>query len=219
MITVNFRTLALEAGVEADLYYRFEEEFEPFTFSHYRPSVLQTGRCDREGNLILFEKFTTAEGGDQYRLFRKVRIPKDSETALILVMQKKDDLILSAIQDNLSEDDKDWLFMNITPSPLIIQLGNEGKPFTVSPGQTLPYRIDFQPGKGVPVRIVRRSEEQWERVYSTFWPIYEGQRTLVICVQNGDRIVVRNFFESVIPVETEESEEANDTKKSDKPFG
>ena len=37
MITVNFRTLALEVGVEADLYYRFEEEFEPFTFSHYRP--------------------------------------------------------------------------------------------------------------------------------------------------------------------------------------
>lgn len=201
--TIDFRALAMTSGIETQLYYMNGESFEGLTATHYRPSARKTAHCDEEGRLILFEKVINPEGIETYIVKRRVGIPNESRQVLLLLAQSKDSLGIVAVHDNLSTNDKDWLFINLTPSPLLIQLGKENEPFRVSSGQALSYQVKLDTGRGAAVLIAALMEEKWKRVYSTFWPVEHGQRALVICVPDGKKVGVRKFYDSVITAEEE----------------
>jgi hypothetical protein len=201
--TVTFRSLAFQPGIKAELYVNNGNEFERFQFSHLRPSGFSTGRLDAEGDLVLFEKHQNSEGVEEFLVNRRVTIPQGGDHVLLLIVQSEERLGIFSIEDNLSENDKDWLFLNITPSRLVIKLGEGTKPFPLEPGEVLPYQIPFESGEGIPVQILAWENEKWKRVYSTYWPVYDGQRSMVVCIPDGEKIRVKNYFERTLLPERE----------------
>lgn len=194
---IRFRSLAMSAGIEAELYFSNGSQYELLPLSHYRPSRVQTAKRDKDGNLLLFEKVTNDDGAVQYVPKRRVAIPKGSRQVLLIVAELDGRIGVSASNDNLSNNDKDWLFINTTQAPIALQLGENNKPISLPAGGSVSQQVNVETGRGAAVRVAAFEEDSWKKVYSTFWPIYEGQRSLVICVQDGKKIRVRNFFESV----------------------
>lgn len=194
---IRFRTLAMSAGIEAELYFSNGSQYELLPLSHYRPSRVHTAKRDNDGNLLLFEKVMGEDDVVKYVPTRRVAIPKGSRQVLLLVAELDGRIGISASNDNISNNDKDWLFINTTQAPIALQLGDGNKPISLPAGESVSQQVNVETGKGAAVRVAAYEEDGWKRIYSTFWPIYEGQRSLVICVQDGKKIRVRNFFESV----------------------
>ncbi|HKK17225.1 MAG TPA: hypothetical protein VJ952_00980 [Opitutales bacterium] len=197
--TIQFRALALEKNLNAELYYKDGSDYILLPLSHYRPSTQSTAACDDTGKLLLFEKLETEGGKVVFQQKVKVAVPNLSKQVLLLAGNHDDKTRVIAVEDNLSGDDKDWLFINTTKSPMAFQIGDANKPFPLPPWQSVPKRVQVDSGKGAAIRVAAFQKEEWKRVYSTYWPIYDGQRALVICVTRGNKTQVLNFFDVAQP--------------------
>lgn len=195
--TVDFRTLGLTRGVSSDLFFQTAEGYEPLPLRYFRPSSNMTAILAENGSLPIFTKEETLENGIQYVFHGQVAVPGGSGRVLLLGGQSNGRISFNAVSDNLSENDRDWLYINTTNTPIAVQLGEGNSPIGVAPGESIFHRTNVESGKGAAVRVAVFREEGWDRIYSRFWPIYEGQRSMVIFMDYGDQIKVHNFFEAV----------------------
>lgn len=195
--TLDFRTLGLTRGISSDLFYATRDGFEKLPLSYFRPSSGKTARLAEDGSLPLFREVTDPEEGITYIPHTRVRIPEGSKQILILGAGTDDGLKLNAVKDNISSSNQDWLLINVSPTPMAIQLGDEDQPIRVAPGASVIHQVDLESGKGAAIQVAAFKENNWERVYSRFWPIYDGQRCMVIFLELNGEIKVYNFFEAV----------------------
>ena len=198
-LIINFRTLALSAGIDLELYFNSGSDFKQLSASHYRPSSVEKAKLNEDQNLSLYKKIQNEDGVVEFVFEKQIKIPAESEQVLLIIAETSGRVGVFAASDNLSKDHREWLFVNTTRTQLAFQLGDGSNPISLPPGDSVRYLVDVEAGRGAAIRIAAYKEKGWDRVYSTYWPIYEDQRSLVICLQDGERIRVRNFFESVLP--------------------
>lgn len=194
---IEFRTLALDSGLKEKLFFRNEDGYEELSISHYRPSQKQKAMLTLDGKLPFFKKVTNPETGIEYVVTHQVAIPTGSKKFLLLAANLGDRIGFNAIQDNLGSDNDDWLLINASRLPVLIQVGKQNEPIPVSPGRSVFHRVDIESGTGAVIKVAAKEKSGWNRTYSTVWPIYEGQRMLVIFIENNETVEVRNFFESI----------------------
>lgn len=194
---IRFRTLAMESGLEGELYFKNGSNFKLLPLPNSRPSESGVADRDSNGSLLLFKELQNDEGEIEYIPDVSVSIPKGSRQVLILAAKQNDKINAIAVNDNLNANERDWLMINVTDVPLALQLGHGEKPVPIPPGQSVFYEAKVKTGSGAAVKVAAYKEEGWKRVYSTFWPIYEGQRGLIICIQDGDSIRVKYISEKV----------------------
>ena len=197
MPRVQFRTLALQRFAKEDVFYKTNTGFAKLPLDYFRPSPKEMAVLLPNGSFPIFEKTETAELGVQYVLKDRIALPAGSRRILILAAQTADKIALKAVADNLSSNGNDWLYINVTRSPIAVQLGDKNKPFPVLPGESVFNRADVVVGEGVPIRVVAKIDDDWEKIYARFWPVYAGQRCMVIFLENEGKIDVFNFFEAV----------------------
>lgn len=196
--TVSLRTLALAPDMETDLFIRSEDAYEPLGFSHYQPSkALLALTASGRAVLPLYRQVPAESGETVYAKAREVRLPEGASQVILLGTRNGEGVALVAVKDNLGADERDWLLVNATRRPIAFQLGSDTKPRPIPPGEAVFYRVEVPSGKGAAVRVAAFMDEGWERFYSTFWPVYEGQRGLIIFVPDGERVRLSNFFETV----------------------
>lgn len=204
VVTVSLRALALVPDLEIDLFVRSDDGFERLVFSHYQPSkALLATSAPGGARLPLYGEVPVEGGGMEYAVSREVALPERSAQVLLLAARRGDEVALVAVKDNLGADERDWLLVNATRRPIAFQLGGETQPQPIPPGESVFYQVEVPTGKGAAVRVAAFMDEGWERFYSTFWPVYEGQRGLIIFMPDGEQIRLINFLEAVLPVDSD----------------
>jgi hypothetical protein len=194
---IDFRTLGLTRGISSNLFFHNGRAFEELPLAYFRPSREMSGALGEEGQLGLFTKETNEEDEEVFVPYTQIPIPGGSVQILILATHNGNGVSVYAVDDNLSSNDKDWLYINASTTPVAVQLGDGNEPFGVAPGESTFHRANVTSGQGAAIRVAVYKENGWERVYSRFLPIYEGQRSMIIFLQQNGRVTVHNFFEAI----------------------
>jgi hypothetical protein len=196
--SIRFRIMALHTLNDSeDFFYRSREGFEPVRISHFRPSEEMTAMLAPDGQISFFTREEASDGETKYSIMGRSSVPSGSRQILVLAAKVNEQLVMTSVADNLSESDQDWLFINASKMPLAVMLGKGVKPFPIRPGQSVFHQPEVPKGTGARIQVVGKKESGWERVYSTYWPIREGQRGLIIFMSVGDDIRVKNIPEAV----------------------
>jgi hypothetical protein len=192
---LQVRTLALDSKPISGFYIATSSGYQELSFSIHQPSAIYSAQTAE--TLPLYKQQTNETGEIEYILFKQLPLPQAGRRILLIGLKSNDAAKFVAIQDNFGEgDSQDWLLVNVSSKALAFQVGNL-TPIPIQPRQSMPLRINSLRAQGATVKVAARFDEGWEKFYSTFWPIYENQRCLVLFVPDGESIHVRNFFETV----------------------
>ena len=94
---------------------------------------------------------------------------------------------------------------NATTQKLVMRVGAKGSTTQVVPGGTQRYRISAEKGKGAAVSIATVTGNTSKLFYSTYWPVYQDKRSLVLFVPDGKKIRVKRISDKINPPKEEES--------------
>jgi hypothetical protein len=78
-----------------------------------------------------------------------------------------------------------------------MQIGKDSKPLSVKAGSQQGIRVDVPANVGSAVTIAAMLEDSWKPFYTNYWAIYEDKRCLILIVQNGEKMTVRQIFEDI----------------------
>jgi hypothetical protein len=195
--TIQLRTLSMEKITVSDIYYQKQNSYEKLPIAYFRPSPSMPVTIDEDRTLTFFERAENPEGGYLYTIQSQTKVPADSRQIILFATTVDEQIYFKAVSDNLSSDARDWLYINTTDTPIAVQLGEANKPVGLAPGQSTSHRAEVEAGSGAAIRVAVYKEDGWKRIYSRFWPIYEGQRSMVVFVEEAGKIKVYNFFEAV----------------------
>ncbi|MBC2602939.1 hypothetical protein [Puniceicoccus vermicola] len=195
--TIEVRSLALSRNDQLpEVFLREDAEFHPISFSHYQPSKPVT--VSATSPLPLFKRLPMANEGLP-PVVARVPLPKDAEDILLLGWMNGERPRYVALANNLtSASARDWLLINTTNRRVAFRLGKDSKPVLVDSGQTLRYEIDVDLNKGAAALAVAETEtDGWQIFYSTYLPVFEGSRTMLLFVQDDEKIRVREITSQV----------------------
>jgi hypothetical protein len=127
-----------------------------------------------------------------------VRLPANASAVLLLGWMNQDKPLFLPIPDPFATAKRnDWLVINATPTEIALKIGAEAKPFLIKGNSHQPIRINANANEGAAVTIATRESEEWKTFYSTYWPIHEDKRCLILFTPGEDRIQVKQIFEDV----------------------
>lgn len=196
--TIKIRVLALDKHIDQKFYFFDGNDYFSPRFSQQGPSIKAFPvTVFDDWQLPIYKKKETDEGEVYYQVYLRIVLPAGSKQVLIISSKLDNVVSMVAVEDNFSQNDRDWLLINTTAVPLAFRMGNESRPLPLPPNESVPFQIEVEAGKGAVVRIAAYNDPGWKLIYSTFWPVYEGQRGLIVFMQSGERVVVRNFYEPV----------------------
>jgi hypothetical protein len=99
--------------------------------------------------------------------------------------------------DTATAGRKDWMVINATSKHIAMQIGADSKPVSVKAGTQQAIRVDVPTNSGSAVTIAAMLEDSWKPFYKTYWAIYEDKRCLIVVVQDGEKMTVRQIFEDI----------------------
>ncbi|HKK19094.1 MAG TPA: hypothetical protein VJ952_10480 [Opitutales bacterium] len=197
---IGVRTLVLGDVPEMpERYLRTEEGYELVEFSKRQPSKLI--HAYRSEGLTLFAK-SSAGGKDIYRAVDQAGLPAGAKSILLLCWDHDAELKYLAIDDNILEAKYDnWLMINTTGKAIGFRIGEDEKPFFIKPNSIQNCRIASQQGVGVGVEGRAEWDGEVKKFYSTYWPVREGQRSIVIFYQRGNSVKIKKISDHLLKEE------------------
>lgn len=195
---ITFRTLALAESKFPDLWVIESGKAVPLSFPSAQPSVAVS--ADRVSPLSIFKGGLNEKGKPTDTLPTLVKIPSAS-SILLLGWVNGEVLGFLAIDDPFATmKHDDWLVINSTKAALAIQIGEKAKPFPVKPGSHLAVKNTAPSGTGAAVTVAsQQADGKWKSVYSSYWPIYDDKRGLVLIVQKGSNFDVNYILDQIAP--------------------
>jgi len=193
---VNVRSFAVEStGSELpEFYLKTESGYELLTISSRQPGNRVEGVSGDP--LQLYRKSEGPGGEDLFEPIDAVPLKDHGKSVLLLVWHTEKGIRYQPVRDYAdSGDSRDWLIINTTSKSIAFQVGTETDPLSLDPGS---HRLcDFDRLKrSAAVRAHTKEEEENKAFYSTYWPIPEKERLIVIFVEANDRIQVHRIFDS-----------------------
>lgn len=194
---VGIRALALASSSDMpERYLSTKEGYELLAFKSAQPSALI--KANTEERLPLFEKGFDANRKPVYRIAEQVKLPGDARSVLLLGWNSASGPSFLAIDDNfLNAEYSNWLMINTSDKPIAFQIGEGEKPFVIKPNSIKDCKISPPKGTGAAVQGKSVWNDQVRGFYSTFWPIREGERSIVIFVERGNRISVKKISDNL----------------------
>lgn len=175
-----------------------EEGYVELVFSMVQPSKL-TPALTTSSELPLFERTIGSDGKISHQLAQQVKLPEGAKGVLLLGWMAQDGAKYLAIDDNyLTAKHNDWILINAATKDVAFQMGYEEKPLLIKANSVKKHRLNANQETGVSVI----GQAQWgakiKTFYSTYWPIYGGQRGIVIFYGHRDRIAVRRITDVLL---------------------
>lgn len=203
---LSVRTLALKGGDMPKWYVGVEaNKLVELPWSSKQPSVSIVARAGRE--LPIYSQEPNDKGELEFKIVKKVPIPGGASEVLLLGWSEPEieKVGLIAIEDNFKKAAfNDWMLINITKQPVAFRCGRQSRPIKVSAGKTETYRIKAENDKGAELIAQAMIDGEMKTVFSTYWPVFGGQRAIVIFYNVGERIRVRRIVD---PFEVRETSE------------
>ncbi len=194
---IGVRGLALQRGESMpERYVKVKGGHEFVYFLSSQPVKLIKAIVETE--LFLYEKKLNDEGEEIYVIAERIKLPSGARGVLVLGWKGKEKFQYLAIKDHFSDAKyNDWLMINTTSKPLAIQVGKKKKPFILKEKRETVCKIDSPEEVGAAVLGRVNIEGEVKTFYSTYWPIRKGERSIVVFVEKGERIITRKISDSL----------------------
>jgi hypothetical protein len=199
---VNLRTLALQSGEMPEWYVEAVQEksagkteLTELAWSSKQPSASITVTVEEQ--LFIYSKAVDERGNEAPRLVRRVTLPEGASEVLLVALIADDSRIgLRAVTDTFMEAGfNDWMVINLARQGVALRFGKDSKPIIVNPGGIEKYTIPAESGTGIQLLAKAQLHGELKTIYSTYWPVFGGQRSIVIFFNLGDRIRARRVID------------------------
>ncbi|MES2920130.1 MAG: hypothetical protein V4819_01190 [Verrucomicrobiota bacterium] len=193
-----FRTLALAQAKFPQLWVVESGKPLPITFVSAQPSPPFS--ADRTNPLPIFKGPLGDKGKPSDTTPTLVPLPTSSSSSILLLgWIQGDKPAFLAIDDPFATMKKDdWLVINPSKSELGIQIGATAKPIPIKANSNQAIKNTAPPGTGAAVTIAaKQADGSWKAVYTSYWPIYDNMRGLVVVVQNGEKLNVNYITDQI----------------------
>jgi hypothetical protein len=185
-----------------ELYLRGEEEYHVLEFSSVQPGVLIPAL--RRNPLPIFRKTEDDEGEVVFEPAYQVKLPSDAGGILLLGWTSDDEFRHVAIEDNFrAARFNDWLLINTSGKPVAFQVGEDAKPAVMAPATSITHRVKAQKDQGVAVTAQAPFRGEPRTFFSTFWPVPDGKRTVVLFFDDGEKVRIKRISDRLEPAAEE----------------
>ncbi len=189
---ISVRPMALQAGEMPEIHLMGENGRQPVTFSAAQPGEPILARTATP--LPLYESRTDPEGNREWVVSQRVRIPAGAREILLLGWPSGDGARYIAIADDFSQARfNDWLLINASSRSVAFAAGEEARPVVVRPGNSDTHRFNLRENEGVAVRAYTPVNDEPTVFYSTYWPVRQDRRSVILFADDGERILVRRI--------------------------
>lgn len=204
-IPVSIRTLALGPGItKSENYVKTSEGYELLVFLSRHPGQLIDTQPDEAG-LPIFKKAIEA-GQEIFAVANRIKLPGGASSVLLLGWGNPGNERYLPVDDKfMNAGYNDWLMINTTPKPIGFRIGKDEKPFFIKPNEINTFKVASQEDKGAAVLGRAEMNGEIRTFYSTYWPIRSGERSIVIFVEDNDRIRVKKISDALLKEKERES--------------
>jgi hypothetical protein len=201
---IGVRGLALQRKVPMpERYVKVKDGHEFIHFLSSQPVELIKAIVESE--LYLYEKKMNDEGQEVYEIAERIKLPFGARGILLLGWKDEGKYRYLAIKDHFSDAKyNDWLMINTTSKTLGIQVGKKKKPFFLKPKQETECKIDSPAEVGAAVIGRANLEGEVKEFYSTYWPIRKGERSIVVFVDQKNKIIVKKISDILFKPKADE---------------
>lgn len=197
---VTVRTLAIDKSEFPKLWITVAGKPFPLEFPGFKPST--PFRADRSNPLLVHSGELDVNGLPADKSPSLVRLPSDS-SILLLGWTVEDKPRFIAIPDPfLKAGQDDWLIINTTARAIGIQIGASTEPTKIQPEKSQVVKVSAPANQGAATVMASLLEGEWKSFYSTYWPIFEDKRCIVLITQQGEKMRVKVIPD--LPIEAEE---------------
>lgn len=191
--TLAVRSLALDAGGELpEVHLMGQNGHVPLEFSAVQPSASINAMTANP--LPIYKKENDDAGNEAWIIAHRVNIPSGVNRILLLGWRSGDATRYIAIEDNFTNARfDDWLLINASNRPVALAVGEDARPVGIRPGSSIRHRFNVRHGQGTAVTALTPVEDKPTIFYSTYWPVRQDSRAVVLFAEDGDRILVRRI--------------------------
>lgn len=193
---MNVRTLALRGGEFPQSFLKSKSEFVPLRFSEIQPSPAV--KVQQESPLQIYQLSETEDGKQEYAVAAQVAVPAGSADLLLIGIADGDEARFVAFKDNISSAGaKDWVLINGTSEPILLQVGEDNEPIGIPAGQSRLAEIEAEDGKGAAAVARAKVNDEVKVIYSTYWPVFADKRGVVLFIEDQGKIRVKRISDSL----------------------
>jgi hypothetical protein len=195
---VTLRTLAMNATpLPDDLWTLGDSDAVALSFSTVQPS--EPFRIKRLSPMPVYQGKRAEKGKPTDADPSLIRLPENASAVLLLGwINSQNTPQFLAIPDPFATAKRDdWMIINASPTEIALKIGANAKPFLIKPSSHQAIRITAPANEGAAVTIATRVGEEWQTFYSTYWPVYEDKRCIILFTPGEDRIQVKQIFEEL----------------------
>ncbi len=191
-----FRTLALSPSKFPELWVSEAGKPIPITFSSAQPSL--PFNADRLSPLPIFKGPLDDKGKPSDPAPSQVSLPAGSSVLLLGWMDGAKPGFLAIEDPFATMKSDDWLVINPSKSEIAIQIGANVQPIPIKANSHKAIKNTAPSGTGAAVTVAAKQPDgSWKAIYTSFWPIYDNQRGLVVVVQRGERLSVSYISDKI----------------------
>jgi hypothetical protein len=192
---LSIRTLSLYPVEMPELYTPDGRVLVPLTFTDIQPSEpLQVARLS---GLPIYTTPVIPEGNAAPP--HTVKLPGTASAILLLgwLGPEEKPRFLAIPDPAATARQSDWMVINSTTNNVTLQIGANTKPVPIKPRSHQAIRVRVPVNTGAAVTMTTPREDSWKTFYSTYWPVYEDKRCLILIVQDGKKMRVKQIFEDL----------------------
>ena len=194
---LSFRTLALAKVEFPELWVPAAGKAVPLAFSHSQPSAAL--KADKTSPLKIYKGPLDDKGKPTDPAPTLVEVPAAASSILLLGWMEDEKPGFLAVADPFATaKSDDWLVINHTKKPLTLQIGTTATPVPIEANSHLAVKCTAPVGEGAATTVATKQDDgSMKTVYSSYLPIYNDQRGLILVVEKGERITV-NYISDLI---------------------
>lgn len=183
MALTEIETEPLFLAVEGD------EKWIPVEWSRRQPSAPAV-TFTQDGVLPLFSEESDPDAKAGYKVSHRIKVPSGAKEILLFAWMADGKLQLQPVDDDfLGKNHKRWLLINFSGKEIAFRVGEKSKPILLKSKASTLYTINVeenQPASILGQARIRGTEPKL--FYSSYFPVKEGRRTIVIFTDDGDKI-------------------------------
>lgn len=199
---ISVRTMAMNPAKMPELFFKTEGD-EPLTevpWPARQPSASIVAL--RDGSLPLYRSESNEDGKETISVAQRVKVPAGASEILLLGWADGDKVRFRAIKDDfLGADFNDWLLINFSSKVIAFKVGEKSRPIKVESGGSELYRISVPKNKGATAVGQASIRGKIRTFYSTFLPVKDGQRSMMLFTDDGEKIRAKRIVDELAPKE------------------